>query len=161
MWEGRAPVSRVLCRQGLSAVAVPAIYLSRRLPGGFSVPPSTKAQLSIGRRSSEPSGGLPSSGGIHELSAPGLHGSADSAADGGLLHRLLTLAPPARGQRGGCFLLQYPTVASSSYIRERDALSCPDFPPATTSGRGQRQSRSTAFPQRAKVGKNTSTFIFF
>ena len=92
---------------------VSAIYLIRMSPNGLSILPSVDS-----------SGGQPSNDGIHELAALGWHSTL-------ITQRLVvsyTTFSPLPHIKGGFFLLPYPTVTNSFYIRKRGTLCCPDFP---------------------------------
>lgn len=113
---------------------MPAIYPGLPSPTNSIVLPSNVLCLD------EP----PSDTGIRELSAPDVYESTRHRATGGLLHRLLTLTPSRGTGRLFSSTLIYPY--EQLLVRKRDALCCPDFPPAPW--RVQAASRPAAASRR-------------
>ena len=108
----------------LSRHKVPAIYLNRMSPYGFSVLPSI-VHLPIRSRMF---GRVPFiNDGLHELAASSWHSPTITRR---LVVSYTTFSPLPPTGNGGRSLLPKPTVTNSFYFRKWSSLCCPDFPPA-------------------------------
>ena len=99
------------------------------------------------------SDGPPSVAGLHELSAPGVHGPHVAMRPVGSYP---TFSPLPRLVAGRLFSSALPDPRGPLPVKKRVALCCPDFPPAPPLARSARGRPSGCLPLKGEVTKNNA-----
>ena len=100
------------------------------------------------------SDGPPSVAGLHELSAPGVHGPHVAMRPVGSYP---TFSPLPRLVAGRLFSSALPDPRGPLPVKKRVALCCPDFPPAPPLARSARGRPSGCLPLKGEGTKKTPT----